>query len=41
MVSCERWMWKMDFCKQMGWNPAFDFYWEKAEEVYNESVQTT
>lgn len=29
-----KWPWMMNHCKQMGWPPADEFYWNKAEDAY-------
>lgn len=29
-----KWIWKMDWCKSNGFNPANKYYWQLAEEAY-------
>jgi len=31
-----KWQFMMDYCKEMGYNPAFSFYWSKAEIKWKE-----
>ena len=31
-----KWIFMMEYCRKNGWNPAESYYWNKAEEAYNQ-----
>jgi hypothetical protein len=30
----EKWIWKMEWCRKNGWNPADKIFWDMAESQY-------
>jgi hypothetical protein len=35
----EKWIWKMDYCKSIGFPPAHKWAWDKAEITYQKQLE--